>query len=96
MALLGTLTKQPSEELPVDISYASVIGERAVESLTIAVTAPSGMTLVSSDSTSSACQLYVGGGTDGVTYKWTVFATITIGGKLTKVEDEFNVIVEET
>lgn len=95
MALLGSLTKQPVEELPVDISYSAVIGGRAVDTLTIAITTPSGMTLVSSTSTLSACQLYVGGGTTGTSYKWTVLASIVIGGKTTKVEDEFNVVVEE-
>jgi hypothetical protein len=97
MALIGSLDKQPREILPVDISYADVIGGRMVTSIVPTVEVPAGMTLVSQtlDLEGSVLQLYVSGGTTGNAYRWTALADITIGGRVTRVEDEFDVVVLE-
>ena len=95
MALLGSFTKQPAEQLPVDISYADVIGARTASSIVPTVTVPSGMTSISSVVTGSVLQIYLGTGTTGQTYRWVVRTSITIGGLVTIVEDEFDVVVLE-
>lgn len=95
MALLGSMSKQPSEILPVDISYADVIGSRTATSIAQTITVPSGMTKVSDEVSGSVLQIYVSGGTTGTSYRWVVKTDITIGGKVTRVEDEFDVVVLE-
>lgn len=95
MSLIGTITKQPREILPVDISYADVIGSRTATSIVQSVTVPSGMTMASEQVSGQVLQVYVSGGTDGVIYRWTVLTDITIGGRVTRVEDEFDVAVVE-
>lgn len=95
MALLGSFTKQPSEQLPVDISYANVIGGRTVSSITPVVTVPSGMTSVSSVVAGETLQIYLAGGSTGTTYRWVITTSITIGGLITIVQDEFDVVVLE-
>lgn len=96
MALIGSFTKQPGEALPVDITYADVIGGRTTTSITPVVTVPSGMTMSETqDLSGEVLQLYVAGGTSGQNYRWTVVTTIVIGGKDTIVEDEFDVVVLE-
>jgi len=96
MSIIGTINKQPREILPVDIDYAKVIGSRTVDSITPTIETPTGMTLASSSVTGSVVQLYISGGTTGNTYKWTLLTDIVIGGKTSRLEDEFTVIVEET
>jgi len=98
MALIGSFTKQPGESLPIDISYATVIGGRTTTSVTPVVTVPSGMTMSETqdyDVGTDTLQIYCAGGTTAVTYRWTVVCTIVIGGKDTIVEDEFDVVVLE-
>lgn len=95
MALLGSFTKQPAEQLPVDISYADVIGARTASAITPTVTVPSGMTSISSVVTGNVLQIYVATGLTGQTYRWIVRTSITIGGLVTIVEDEFDVVVLE-
>lgn len=95
MALLGSFTKQPAEQLPVDISYAAVIGGRTASSIVPTITVPSGMTSISSAVTGSVLQIYVATGVTANTYRWVVRTSITIGGLVTIVEDEFDVVVLE-
>lgn len=95
MANLGSITKQPREILPVDLSYAAVIGARTVETITPTIEVPTGMTATVQQITGSVLQIYISGGTDGQTYKWTVLTDIVIGGRTTRVEDEFTVNVVE-
>lgn len=94
---LGTINKQPSEILPIDIDYTKVIGDRTASSITLTVTAPTGMAMDSAEADAAAQfgQVYVSGGTSGESYKWTVIADIVIAGKTTRVEDEFTVAVTE-
>lgn len=94
MALIGSMTKQPREALPVDISYTGVLAGRAATLISPVVEVPVGMTLVSQELAGDQLQLYVGGGTDQMSYRWTILTSITIGGKITIVEDEFDVVVE--
>lgn len=93
--LLGSFTKQPVEQLPVDIDFTPVIAGRTFTALSSVVTTPTGMTLVSQSTTGNVLQLYVAGGTDAQIYRWVVTTTITIGGRDTVVQDEFDVLVEE-
>jgi hypothetical protein len=95
MALIGSFEKQPREVLPVDVSYADVIGDRTASSIVPTVEVPTGMTKVSEQMDGSVLQLYVSGGTTGNSYRWTVLTDITIAGNVTRVEDEFDVVVLE-
>lgn len=95
MALIGSMVKQPGEKLPVDISYADVIGDRTATSITPTITVPVGMVKDSEEVSGHTLQIYLSGGTDGNAYRWTVVTDIVIGGKTTRVEDEFDVVVEE-
>ena len=95
MALMGTMTKQPGETLPVDIDYTAVIAGRTVSSLTPTITVPSGITMVSNQVSGNVLQIYLSGGTDAQSYKWTISTSILIGGRTTIVEDEFIVLVQE-
>lgn len=95
MAIIGTVTKQPREILPVDISYAKAIGTRAFTSLTPAVETPAGMTLAAVLVADTTVQVVISGGTAGQVYKWTVLTDIVIGGVTSRLEDEFAVLVEE-
>jgi hypothetical protein len=89
------MVKQPSEILPVDINYATVIGGRTVDSITPTVSVPTGMTKVSEQVSGQVLQIYLSSGVNGVSYRWTVTTDIVIGGKTTRVEDEFDVVVTE-
>ncbi len=95
MALIGSMLKQPGEILPVDISYADVIGGRVVTSITPTITVPGGMTKVSEQVSGQVLQIYLSGGVNATSYRWTVACDIVIGGRTTRVEDEFDVVVEE-
>ena len=95
MALIGSMAKQPTEILPMDIVYDNVIGGRTVTSITTTVTTPSGMTKVSEQIAGNILQIYVGGGTSGVSYRWVILTDITIGGRITRTEDEIDVVVLE-
>lgn len=95
MPIIGSFDKQPREVLPVDISYAEVIGERTATAIVATVEVPVGMTLVSQEMVGSTLQVYVSGGTTGTSYRWTLLTDITIGGRVTRVEDEFDVVVLE-
>ena len=95
MALLGSFTKQPGEQLPVDISYATVIGSRTASSITFVLTVPTGMTSIYAVVTGQILQIYVATGATGQSYRWTIKTSITIGGLVTIVEDEFDCVVLE-
>lgn len=95
MGIIGSFDKQPREILPLDISYADVLGGRTASSIVATVEVPAGMTLVSQQVAGSTLQLYVSGGTTANSYRWTVLTDITIVGRVTRVEDEFDVVVLE-
>lgn len=96
MAVIGSITKQPREILPIDLDYSKVIGTRIVDSITPTIEVPAGMTLSSSQVSGNVLQLYVASGTTGTAYTWTVLTDIVIGGRTSRLEDEFTVLVEET
>lgn len=95
MPLIGSFDKQPREQLPVDIDYSEVIAGRTVTSIVPTVEVPAGMTKVSHQVSGETLQIYVSGGTSGQSYRWVVLTDITISGNLTRVEDEFDVVVLE-
>jgi hypothetical protein len=96
MAIIGAITKQPREILPIDLDYGDFIGSRTADSITPSIEVPTGMTLSSQQVAGQVLQIYIAGGTTGTAYKWTVLTDIMIGGHLCRLEDEFNVLVEET
>ena len=98
MANLGTLpVKQPSEAIPVNVSFADTVGPRLVTAISTVVTVPSGMTLTSQVFLGTTLQLMIASGTTAVNYKWTLVTSITlVGGAVIIVEDEFTVPVLDT
>jgi hypothetical protein len=96
MALLGSFVKQPREIYVVDLHYDVAIGARPVDSIAATIETPAGMTLESSQLSGDTLQLHVGTGLHAHNYRWTVLCEIVIGGKLERLEDEFDVVVEET
>jgi hypothetical protein len=92
---MASMTKQPSEILPVDIVFSTFIAGRTTTLISPVVTVPTGMTKVSEQLSGETLQLYVGGGTTGTTYRWVVTTEVTIGGKISKIEDEFDVVILE-
>lgn len=102
MALLGSITKQPSEVLDFDISYTTVLAGRSDTIVNKTVTV-SGADMAGSPVTSPSSTINVGGdsikvvvanGVTGKIYKITVVATSNSTPALV-YEDEVNVIVEE-
>lgn len=97
MAQLGTITKQPTEKLPYDLSYAEVLGERTgtIGTPTTSVTGTGTVpTITDTSLTGQVFQFYVNGGTPG-TFKLEVTVSITVGGKIETVQDEIEIVVEE-
>ena len=95
MAIVGALTKQPREIVAVDLDYTQAIDGRTVSLITPSIEAPSGMALESAQVDGSVLQVYMSGGTAGQVYRWTVLTDIVIGGRTTRLEDEWHVLVEE-
>ena len=95
MSLIGSFTKQPIEELPFDISYASVIGGRTATSITPTVTVPAGMTKPAELLSGQTLQIYAAGGATANSYRWVVTTAIVIGGLTTRVQDEIDIVVLE-
>lgn len=97
MANLGTITKQPTEKLPYDLSYAEVLGGRSgtVGTPTTAVSGANPPTISDTSLSGTTFQFYVNGGTDGGTHTITVTTDITVGGKVETVQDEITVVIEE-
>lgn len=95
MAVIGTMTKQPREKLPVDIDYTAVVAGRTVTSFTPTIETPVGITVTNTSMSGNKFQMYVSGGTTGTTYTITVLMDLLISGNVTTVEDEYRVLVEE-
>lgn len=92
--MLALLTKQPTDVLDYDITYADWIatGDTLVSST--ATISPAGMTQpIPAIVSSPSVKVWVAGGTEGVTYTITV-TTMTDGGR-TKV-DEFKIKTKTT
>lgn len=94
---LGTISKQPIEKLPFDVSYSEVLGARSgtvgtpSTSVSGSGTVP---TITDTTLSGSTFQFYVNGGTPG-TYKLEITTSITVGGKVETVQDEISISVEE-
>lgn len=97
MAHLGTITKQPSEKLPFDVSYAEVLGARSgtVGTPTTNVSGSSPPTLSDTSMSGNTFQFYIAGGVDGGAHTLTITTSITVSGKVEIVEDEISIVVEE-
>ncbi|ODU07986.1 MAG: hypothetical protein ABS84_14850 [Rubrivivax sp. SCN 71-131] len=97
MAHLGTITKQPSEKLPFDVSYADVLGMRSgtVGTPTTAISGANPPTISDTSLSGSTFQFYIAGGADGGAHVITITTDITVGGKVETVQDEISVVIEE-
>jgi hypothetical protein len=95
MTILGKLQKQPREILCVDIKYEKVIGSRTLQSLTTQIEVPSGMALESQEIFGGVLQIHISGGLSENTYRWVFLTDIVINGRLTRLEDELDVVVLE-
>ena len=95
MSLIGSAPKQPIEILPFDISYAAVIGSRTASSITPTITVPAGMTQTSAIVSGTNLQIYVSGGTHLTGYRWVITTAIVIGGITTRVQDEYDWVINE-
>ena len=95
MAVLGSITKQPSEILDFDIDYTTVLAGRADTLTTPTVTfSPTGVTAPTPTISGNKVKVVVSAGTDAVTYKATITVLTTPAGL--KYEDEVNIVVQET
>lgn len=94
MALVGSLTKQPREQIDFQLDYNTALGTRAdtIASVSTEV-APTGALVVDYAQTAGlVVNVKVSGGTTGTQYKVTVLTTSTAG---MVYEDEVNIQVEE-
>lgn len=95
MPLIGTLRKQPSEIVPLSISYAPVLAGQASGGISASISAaPAGLELTQQAVLGPVFQVLVGGGTSGQDYLVTVLAEIVVGGTTVRVEDEVRVKVQ--
>jgi hypothetical protein len=85
--VLQDWTKQPGETLDYDVSFVKWLERRAVpDSATMAVvTAPDGITLHAFTLNNGVVKLWISGGTDGESYKFTILLT-TAAGRVKEVE----------
>lgn len=90
---LGSYVKQDVEDLPVDIGFADVIAGRSYTSITVTPVVPTGMSNLSTLQSGTDYQLMPSGGTHLTTYRWVVNTAIVIGGLTVKLQDEFDVII---
>lgn len=93
MTLLASFIKQPREKGMVQISYAEVIAGRTVDSMTLMLEIPAGMTSEGYVISGSNMQFHYAGGTDMSGYRFTAVMTIIIGGFHIVAEDEIDIVV---
>lgn len=93
MAILGKFTKQPADLIDYDIDYRDWLADRADTIASHTVEVDPGLTLDSSLEIAGVIKVFVGGGTDGVTYKVTCTVT-TAGGRIKQAE--ISIAVRET
>lgn len=87
MSVLGTFTKQPTEVLDYDVSFADWLGGRSDLPQTATTTVDPGLTLVSSTLIGQTVKVVLSGGLNGGKYKVTVHLTTDTG--LVKEADFF-------
>lgn len=93
MAHLFTKVMQPTERLPIDITFVDIIDGRPFTDISVDVDTPAGMTLGNQEVFDSTLQLYVSGGADGTAYNWTITTEITVVGQVNQYEDDFTIVV---
>jgi hypothetical protein len=94
MALLGTITKQPREQIDFDLSYTKVLLNRSdsILSVTTEVTASGQLIIDFAQIRGSTVKIKIAEGVSGQSYKITVIATTKNGYVY---EDEVIVNIEE-
>ena len=88
MSVLEKFTKQPGETQDYDISfvdYLAALSDTQKSASPLAVTADTGITLLSSTCVAGVAKVWLSGGTDGTTYKITATLTTT-GGRIKEAE----------
>jgi len=92
MSVLGKYYKQPRENRDYDVLYTKFFSKRTDTISTVSVVADPGVTIGASATLGLVFKVFIGGGTDGQTYKVTVTMTSSTG---VIKEDEFYVTVKE-
>lgn len=92
MPLLARFTKQPAEVLDYDVDFNEWIGEDSIESFTVHIDPPTGLTLEGSSALNNVVKVLLSGGASGDKYKITVRATTV--GNLVK-EADFGLSIRE-
>lgn len=95
MAIIGTMHKQPIETLLIECDFSAHVGTRSLTSMTVVPTIPAGLTLADSAQSGAIYQMWVGGGSDMVTYKISLTVTFVIAGHTEITQDEVMILVEE-
>lgn len=85
MSILAKFTKQPADVQDYDISFVEWLAGFSDTGATVAVTAETGITLLSSTLVAGIVKVWLSGGTDLISYKITVTLTTT-GGRVKQVE----------
>lgn len=93
MTLLASFTKQPREKGMVQIGYANLIAGRVVDSMSLALEVPTGMTSAGYVISGSNMQFHYAGGSDMTGYRFTAVMTLIIGGFPIVAEDEIDIVV---
>ena len=94
MALVGSLTKQPREQIDFQLDYTTALGTRSdtIASVTSEVSPAGVLTVDYAQTAGLLVNVKVSGGNTGTQYKVTILTTSTAG---MVYEDEVNIQVEE-
>lgn len=97
MAKIGTIAKQPREELAFSVDYSEALKGVVPDGVSVSATvSPPGAVAVGPFSCSGpVVQAVVSGGLDGVVYIITMLATVVTGHVTQVFEDEIKVKVKE-
>lgn len=81
----------------MDLSLAAYIAARGGTATLISCTVivPAGMTKADELLSGQVFQFWPTGGTDMTSYRWQITTSITIGGKIHKIQDEYDIVVTE-
>ena len=93
MTLLASFVKQPREKCLVPINYDKVIAGRVVDSMSLVLEVPAGMSSEGYVIAGADLLFHAAGGTDKAAYRFTALMTIVIGGFHIVQEDEIDFVV---
>lgn len=92
MSLIGVINKQPADRRDYDVDCTSLVGDYDVVQTATATASPAGLTVDAPTVFSDHVKLWIGGGTDGATYK----VTVTVFSRDGRIQqDEIRVKVKE-